>query len=140
MQLASLHTASAFEQFLQAASAEAEPQRMLFVFAAAELPDDATPEQLAGFSAGCGGTLTPLMCVDKSPADLAGFAELAAEASEAGPPWDVVFAAGLSGRGGRPPSAEQVQRALDTMVEYVRIGRIGSLLALDRSGQGLQFT
>ena len=139
MQLPSVQTASAFEQFLQAASAEAEPQRLLFVFAAAELPDDATPEQRAGFSAGCGGTLTPLMCVDKSPADLAAFAELVAEASDAGPPWDVVFAAGLSGRGGRPPSAEQVQRALDTMVEYVRIGRIGSLLALDRSGEGLQF-
>ncbi len=139
MQPSSLHTVSMFDQFRAAASAEAEPQRMLFVFAAAALPDDATPAQRASFSAGRGGTLTPLTCVDKSPADLAGFEALVAEASEAGPAWDVVFAAGLSGRAGRAPSAEQVERALDTMVGRVRGGTIGNLLALDRTGEALQF-
>ena len=38
---------------------------LLFVFAGAELPDDATPEQRQRFAEGAGGALVPLMCVDK---------------------------------------------------------------------------
>ena len=38
---------------------------------AVELPDDATPAQRARFEAGQGGALVPLMCVDKTPQELA---------------------------------------------------------------------
>ena len=88
-----------FPQLLAVAAAEPEPQRLLFVFAAAELPDNATPDQRARFQSGRGGALGPLMCVDKAPRDLPDFAALAAEAARAGPPWSVVFAACLSGQG-----------------------------------------
>ena len=130
---------SHFDQLLQAAAAELQPQRLLFVFANAGLPDDATPVQRQRFAAGSGGNLTPLMCVDKSSAELAGFEQLVAESKTAGPPWDVVFAAGLAGRNGQPPSAQQVEQALEGMVERVRSGTIGSLLALDSSGEPLDF-
>ena len=130
---------SHFDQLLQAAAAEPEPQRLLFVFATAELPEDATPAQRHNFAAGGGGTLTPLMCVDKGPGELESFDDLVAESHKAGPPWHVVFAAGLSGHNGQQPNAEQVERALETMVERVRGGTIGSLLALDRSGEAMQF-
>lgn len=130
---------SHFDQLLQAAAAEPEPQRLLFVFATAELPQDATPAQRASFAAGGGGTLTPLMCVDKGADELASFADLVAESRTAGPPWHVVFAAGLAGRNGQQPSAEQVEQALEKMVERVRGGMIESLLALDPSGEALQF-
>jgi len=134
-----MHNTSHFDQLLQAAAAEPEPQRLLFVFATAELPEDATPVQRQRFAAGGGGNLAPLMCVDKGADELASFDQLVAESREAGPPWDVVFAAGLSGRNGQAPSAQQVERALEKMVERVRGGMIGSLLALDSSGQALDF-
>ena len=130
---------SHFDQLLQAAAAEPQPQRLLFVFANAGLPDDATPVQRRRFAAGSGGNLTPLMCVDKGTAELAGFEQLVAESKTAGPPWDVVFAAGLAGRNGQPPSAQQVEQALEGMVERVRSGTIGSLLSLDSSGEPLHF-
>lgn len=130
---------SAFDQLLEAAAAQPEPQRLLFVFATAELPEDATPAQRERFAAGGGGTLAPLMCVDRGTDELASFDELLAESRAAGPPWHVVFAAGLSGRNGQSPSSEQVEQALDAMVERVRGGLIGNLLALDRSGEAVHF-
>jgi hypothetical protein len=132
-------TPSHFDQLVRAAAAQPQPQRLLFVFATAELPDDATPAQRERFATGGGGSLAPLMCVDKSPAELSGFDALVAESREAGPPWQVVFAAGLSGRDRRPPTAEQVDRALQTMVERVRGGMVEGLLALDPSGDALHF-
>lgn len=128
-----------FGQLLQAAAAQPDPQRLLFVFATAELPDDATAAQRQRFASGDGGSLSPLMCVDKAPDELDGFDALVAESREAGPPWQVMFAAGLSGRDGQPPAADQVDRALQTMVERVRGGLVEGLLALDPSGQPLRF-
>ena len=48
---------SSFDDLLQAACRQPQPQRLLFVFAGAELPDDATPAQQADFAAGHGGAL-----------------------------------------------------------------------------------
>ena len=52
---------SHFDQLLLAAAAQPEPQRLLFVFATAELPEDATPAQRERFAAGGGGTLSPVV-------------------------------------------------------------------------------
>ncbi len=60
-------TISSFDDLLQAARAQPEPQRLLFVFAGVELPDDPTANQRQRFEAGQGGALVPLMCVDKRP-------------------------------------------------------------------------
>tara|TARA_R110000787_G_scaffold229346_1_gene336917 strand:- start:5511 stop:5930 length:420 start_codon:yes stop_codon:yes gene_type:complete len=127
-----------FAQLLAAAAAQPEPQRLLFVFAGAELPDRATPEQARLFHAGKGGALAPLMCVDKAPSDLADFAALVAESQRAGPPWSVVFAASLSGRGGLAPDKGQVETALQIMVEAVRTGRIGGYAAYGPEGAFLE--
>jgi hypothetical protein len=131
---------SHFELLLQAAASQPEPQRLLFVFAGAELPADASPAQRARFEAGQGGALTPLACVDKAVDDLASFDALVAESRHASPPWQVVFIAGLSGQGGRPPSSMQVDSALQAMVENVRAGRFGGLLALGPDGEPLSFS
>ena len=48
---------SNFDDLLRAARAQPQPQRLLFVFAGAELPDDSTPEQRAAFESGEGGAL-----------------------------------------------------------------------------------
>ena len=134
-----MDTTSAFDQLLQGAAAQPEPQRLLFVFATAELPEDATPAQRERFAAGDGGTLEPVICVDKGLDELTGFDALVSESREANAAWQVVFAAGLSGRNGQSPSAEQVDLALQTMVERVRSGKLENFLALDKSGGALQF-
>ena len=51
----------------------------------------------------------------------------------------MVFVVGLSGRNGQPPSAEQVEQALQSMVERLRSGLIKRFLELDAAGATLQF-
>jgi hypothetical protein len=130
---------SHFDQLLQAAAAQPDPQRLLFVFATAGLSQDATAAQRERHTAGGGGALAPLMCVDKGLDDLSDFETLVAEARAAGPAWQVLFAAGLSGSDGRGPTDAQVEVALQTLVERVRDGRLDGLLALDPTGAPLSF-
>ncbi|MBL8835092.1 MAG: ribonucleotide reductase subunit alpha, partial [Alphaproteobacteria bacterium] len=68
-----------FDDLLQAARLQKEPQRLLFVFTRAGLPDDASPAQRAEFAAGRGGALLPLMVTNKTPDEIASFAALVAE-------------------------------------------------------------
>lgn len=128
-----------FEQLLRAAADQPEPQRLLFVFATAELPDRPTAEQRQRFLAGEGGALAPVMCVDKAPGDLPDFAALLTESRRAGPPWQVVFAAGLSGFDGKPPTQSQIDPALEKMVNAVRLGGVAQFAAYNPSGDPVQF-
>jgi hypothetical protein len=138
--LAAMDPQHPFEQLRQAAAAQPEPQRLLFVFAAAELPPDASPEQRRRFEASEGGALAPVTCVDKGLEDLGTFDELVAEARYTTPHWQVVFIAGLPGQGGKPPSPQQVDGALQAMVDNVKIGRFGAFLALNPAGEMLRFS
>lgn len=135
-----MNPSSHFNQLLQAAAAQPEPQQLLFVFAAAELPADATPAQRARFEAAQGGALAPLACVDKAPQELTSFEALVAESRQASPPWQVVFIAGLGGRAGKPPTPQQVDSALNAMVANVKSGSFSAYLALDPAGDPITFT
>lgn len=130
---------SHFRQLLDAAAAQPDPQRLLFVFAAAELPDGATQAQRERFLAGEGGALAPLMCVDKAPGELADFEALLAESRRAGPPWQVAFAASLSGSGGVAPTTAQIEVALQSMVDAVRVGGVGRFAAYGPDGEPILF-
>lgn len=134
-----MNTPSGFEQLVAAAAAQSEPQVLLFVFAGAALPTDATAAQREAFEQGAGGELTPLMCVEKELAELTSFDALVLESREVGPPWQIVFAAGLSGSNGKPPPGPLVEKALNTMVERVRHGAVHDLLALTANGDVLSF-
>lgn len=129
-----------FDDLLQAARQQPEPQRLLLVFAGASLPADATPAQRAAFEAGESGELSPLMCVDKDPQDLADFAALVAEAATLGPPWALVFAAALAGSGGQAPATPRVEAGLTKVVDAVRSGELDGLLAFDREGHAVQLS
>lgn len=132
-----MHIAS-FDELLQAARYQPLPQRLLFVFAGIELPDDCTPQQRADYEAGAGGALVPYMCVDKSPQELDSFAALAAEADLLGQQWGMVFAAALSGTVGHPPTSADAELHLQRMVESIKQGGIGGYIPFDRHGAPIQ--
>lgn len=127
-----------FNDLLTAARGQPDAQRLLLVFAGATLPSDATPEQRASFEAGESGELSPLMCVDKDPAELTDFAALADEAAGMGQPWVLVFAAALGGTGQQPPAMQQIDGALQRMVDSVKAGRLGGMIPFDRQGLAVQ--
>ncbi len=130
---------STFDDLLQVARAQPEPQRLLFVFAGVELPDDATPEQRERFEAGKGGALVPLMCVDKRPDELASFSALVAESIQFGSqPWGIVFAAAMSGTLNHAPTSEDAEAPLQRMVEAIKRGEHGGYIPFDPQGHTVQ--
>lgn len=129
---------STFDDLLSAARAQPQPQRLLFVFAAVELPDDASPAEREAFERGHGGALVPQMCVDKTPDELKSFAQLKQEADEMGPAWGMVFAAAMSGRPGKPPTSQDADQPLQAMVEAIKQGRIQAYIPFDPQGRAVQ--
>jgi hypothetical protein len=130
---------SSFDDLLRASREQADPQRLLFVFAKAGVPDDATPEQRERFEAGQGGTLTPLMCVDKAPDEVASFSVLLEEARQFGQAWDIVFVAAISGIGTSGPMSAQAQEPLQRMVESIKAGALGGFIPFDIRGHPVRF-
>ena len=131
---------SSFDDLLRAAREQSEPQRLLFVFANAVLPDDSTPEQRVRFEAGQGGALTPLMSVDKAPEELGTFAALVEESRQFGHDWAIVFVASLSGRDGRAPTSKEADQSLQRMIESIKTGLFDSFIPFDRQGQPMLFS
>ena len=128
---------SSYSDLIQASHSQQEPQRLLFVFCRAELPDEASPEERAAFERGEGGALTPAICVDKTPEEAPDFGALQEESRATGQSWDVVFVAAMSGRGGTPPSTDEAQQPLTMMVESIRLGHISNYLPLDSYGNAV---
>ena len=133
---------SSFDDLIEAARAQPEPQRLLFVFAAVELPDDATAAQRARFEAGQGGALVPLMCVDKTPQELASFDALVQEAQQFTAPghdWAIVFAAAMSGTLNKAPTSTDAEAPLQRMGGAIEGGAHGAYIPFDRQGQPVRF-
>ncbi|HSO45971.1 MAG TPA: ribonucleotide reductase subunit alpha [Rhodoferax sp.] len=126
-----------FDDLLQAARQQAQPQRLLMVFTSAELPDDCTPQQRQDFEAGHGGALVPAMYADKAPEEIQSFAALKRESGQFQSQWHVVFVASLSGANNTPPSSSDVEQTLERMVESVKLGALDNMVAFDTSGNAI---
>lgn len=124
-----------YADLITTAKNETNPQRLLFVFAKAVLPDDATPEEKAAFEKGEGGALDPILCVDKTPEEAASFATLVAEAETTGHSWDVAFISAMSGHAGQTLNSDECIQPLNMMVEQIRLGKISQFLAISRDGE-----
>lgn len=124
-----------FDDLLQAARTQPEPQRLLFVFTGAELPPDSTPAQRRQFDAGRGGTLVPLMYVDKTPGELAAFADLVTESREMDCEWSLVFVAALDGRDGCAPTSKEAEVPLLRMIDAIKAGSLGAFIPFNRNGE-----
>lgn len=130
---------ASFDDLLAAARQQPDPQRLLFVFVGVEMPAQPSAEQQQRHAQKSGGYLSPLMCVDKQPSEVADFAALVEESRATGKEWDMVFAGGLGGRNGQPPTSQDIDSALKAMIESIQGGRIGHLLAFDKQGVPVQF-
>lgn len=130
---------SSFEDLLQAARQQPDPQRLLFVFTKSELPDDPTPQEKERFENGEGGTLSPVMFVDKALDELRSFAELVEESKHTGQTWDVVFVGCLGGHNGAVPTADEAQEALELMVKSIQGGIVDRFLAYRPDGEQIRF-
>lgn len=124
-----------YADLITTAKNETNPQRLLFVFAKAVLPDDATPEEKAAFEKGEGGALDPILCVDKTPEEAASFPTLVAEAETTGHSWDVAFISAMSGHAGQTLNSDECVQPLNMMVEQIRLGKISQFLAISRDGE-----
>jgi len=130
---------SSFDDLIRVALQQPDPQRLLFVFTRMELPDDCTSEQRAAFEAGVGGTLTPLICLDKTPEELSTFSQLLEESRQFLQEWTIVFVAALSGKGGCAPTSEEAEAPLNKMVESIKAGSAGMFIPFDMHGQPVLF-
>jgi hypothetical protein len=128
-----------FDGLLHAAAQQQQPQRLLFVFVRADLPESPTSDQHQRHGNGEGGTLSPVLCVDKAPHELTSFAALATESTTTGIAWDLVFVAALDGRAGIPPSSDEASQPLQLMVNAINDGQISRFAAFDRDGNPVQF-
>lgn len=131
---------SSYEELLNAANARAEPQRLLFAFTRAELPDGHTKDQQAQFKAQKGGALTPVMCADKLASERGSFADLVEESRQMGTGWDIVFVACMPEKPGLAPGSDETEQPLKVMVKSILDGRISSFLAFNRSGELVRLT
>lgn len=132
-------TLTSFKDLLDASHQQAEPQRLLFVFARIELPQAATEAQRRRAARCEGGNLAPSLCVDKMPDEVASFAALVEESETTGQPWDMVFVGSLPGRAGVAPSADEAAQPLRFMVNAINNGRVTEFAAFGRDGNVLQF-
>jgi len=126
---------SSYEDLLKAANMQATPQRMLFVFAEAELPGEHSKDQLERYQARKGGALTPVMCVDKLASEQSGFATLAEESRQTGKSWDIVFVACMDAKPGFKTDSEDTEKTLKSMVKSIQEGSIGNFLSFNRQGE-----
>lgn len=128
-----------FEDLLSAANTQTEPQRLLFVFVSASLPESATDAQMQRHKQGEGGTLSPVLCVDKLPSEVSSFNALLSESRKTGIDWDLVFVAAMDGRAGVVPSSDEAAQPLRLMVNAINDGQISRFAAFDANGETVQF-
>ena len=126
---------SNYGELLAAARSQPQPQRLLFAFARAELPDGAGAGERERYDQRRGGALKPVMCVDKTLAELGSFAELVDESRHTGADWDIVFVTTMSGRDGKAPPASEAEAPLNMMVTYIHTGQVERFLAFNKDGE-----
>lgn len=124
-----------YKTLLQVGRQQNDPQRFLFVFLQASLPDDHKDEDKQRFHSGQGGELKAIMCVDKNLTELTDFADLVTESEQMEQDWSMVLVACLSGMNGIPPTSEEAEQPLKTMVQSVQNGGdLSKYLAFDKQG------
>ncbi|MGM7448145.1 ribonucleotide reductase subunit alpha [Idiomarina sp. ST20R2A10] len=129
---------NSYQDFINAAKQQQEPQRLLFVLAKAQLPEQPTDSQKQQFETQAGGTLEPVLCVDKLPEEVEDFSTLVEESTRTDIDWDIAFISAMDGRGGHPISSDEASQPLEMMVEQIQAGMIKHFLTINRQGELVQ--
>lgn len=130
-----------YASLLSVAAQQTEPQRLLFVFLEVSLPDNPQADEATQFHARQGGELQPIMCVDKALIELGSFLELVEESKQLAHNWQIVLAAGISGKNGITPTSDEAESPLKMMVKTVQMGgSLSNYIALDRAGEVVHFS
>jgi len=112
---------------VDAAEAQDQPQRLLIMLAKSEIE---TSDKEEGMS----GTITPVICVDKTPDEITTFEDFVSEADSINSDWDMMFIAGLAGENNEMPTPEEADPVLNKMVNNLMSGQdLSSYLVLDRN-------
>ena len=117
-------TIATFADLLLEARKQPKPQRLLFVFVRAELPDFPDADQRRRFEQ---------VCVDKSTEELTSMAALVEESRRTEIEWDLVFTAAMDD----PKDDAEVERQLQRMMESLQMGNITAYLAFDHHGNAV---
>jgi len=126
---------SSFDDLLKVAHAQPQPQRLLFVFASAELPDKPTELQKQQYKEREGGALDPVMVVDKLPSELGSFENLVEESTHTGKHWDIVFVTSMTGKDGVAPTSTEAEAPLNILIEHIKLGNLSRVIAFNRQGE-----
>jgi len=130
-----------YKSLLTVGKQQSEPQRFLFVFLQASLPDTNKEEDKERFNSGKGAMLEAVMCVDKDLDELTDFEDLVTESKQMEQPWDIVLIACLSGINGMHPTPEQAEEPLKIMFKTVQNGgSLSKYLAFNKQGDLLHFS
>jgi predicted component of type VI protein secretion system len=122
-----------FDELIEMAHKQPEPQRILFVFAKIEYreghgPEDENPD----FS------IEPHMYNDKTLKEITNFQALVDETVKDDFDWQIVFVAGLGGSNGALPTLEVTDQHLQKMVDAIYQGVIRHFAAYDRNGKKIE--
>ncbi|MCF6194075.1 MAG: hypothetical protein L3J46_07060 [Kangiellaceae bacterium] len=118
---------SSFKKMIDAAEAQEQPQRILIMLAKSEV-------EASDKEKGMSGTITPVICVDKTPDEITSFEDFVKEADSINPDWDMMFIAGLAGENNEMPTPEDADPILNNMVNNLMSGQdLSRYLVLDRN-------
>ena len=125
---------SAFSKMLDTSKQQEQPQRLLFMLAQSETDNSDNQEE-------SGGTISPLMCVDKLPEEIESFATFVDEADSVNKAWNMIFIAAMSGQDGQAPTTEEAEPVLNMMVNDLMSGQdLSRYLILDRKEQQIEIS
>ena len=120
---------SNFKKMVQAAEAQDQPQRLLIMLAKSEI-------EVNDKEKGMSGTITPVICVDKTPDEITTFEGFVSEADRVNSDWDMMFIAGLAGENNQMPTPEDADPVLNKMVNDLMSGQdLSKYLVLDRNDE-----
>ncbi len=110
---------STFSDLLDMTAELGQPHRLLLLFAQA---DSVSNKKRKKKNKEQRGLITPVMCVDKLPDEIASFSALVAEADDINKDWNFILIAGLGGENGKPPTSEEADPYLNQMVNGLASG------------------
>lgn len=124
-----------FDELIDMAHKQPEPQRILFVFSKIEYREGHGPrDENPDFS------VEPCMYNDKTLDQITTFDAIVEETVQDGFDWQIAFVAGLGGSNGALPTLQVTDQHLQKMVDAIYQGIVQYFAAYDRDGNKVELS